>query len=160
VDATDGAVHREVIELAASPAQVRRFIMDPQRILDYYPSPVDAGTFEEGRSLWCRGQGSVSMLELLEDQSTDDCVVVLVTTAVGLEPPYTPEGLRAAMVFTMVEDWALAATPEGTTLIKTWRDVHAAGDASLPLGDAIRESAKAETEPLVTRWNEAARTAG
>jgi glyoxylase-like metal-dependent hydrolase (beta-lactamase superfamily II) len=38
--ATGSIVHREVIELDASPAQVRRFIMTPQRILDYYPSPV------------------------------------------------------------------------------------------------------------------------
>ena len=31
------------------------------------------------------------MLERVEAESSDDCTVVLVTTAVGLEPPYTPE---------------------------------------------------------------------
>ncbi len=37
----DGHVHREVMELRATPAQVREFIMTPERILDYYPAPLD-----------------------------------------------------------------------------------------------------------------------
>jgi hypothetical protein len=99
----------------------------------------------------------VSMLERVEDECTDDCVVVLVTTAIGLEPPYTPEGIQAATTFTMVEDWALADGPDGTTLTKSWRDIRAPGDPPFPLEDAVRETAKGESGTLVARWNAAAR---
>ncbi len=148
--------HREVMTLAVAPAQVREFVMTPERILDYYPEPVEGGVFEPGRSIWCRGAMGVSMLERL-DESTDDCVVVLVTTAVGLEPPYTPDAIRAAATFTMIEDWAVGADGEGTTLTKTWRDVQAGGEPSPPLADIVRESARAESAVLVAGWNAAAR---
>ena len=68
------------------------------------------------------------MLERVEAESSDDCVVMLVTTAVGLDPPYTPAAIEAATTFTMVEDWSLAPGPHGTTLTKTWRDIRADGD--------------------------------
>src|SRR5262245_34115969 len=155
--ATDGHVHREVMELRATPEQVREFIMTPERILDYYPAPIEGGVFEAGRSFWCRGEIGVSMLERVEEESTDDCLVILVTTAVGLEPPYTPDAIRAATTFTMIEDWALAAGSDGTTLTKSWRDIEAVGDPPFPLEDAVRETAKGESGTLIERWNEAAR---
>jgi len=97
----------------------------------------------------------VSMLERL-DESTDECVVVLVTTAVGLDPPYTPETIRAAATFTMVEEWSVVAAAAGSTLTKTWRDVLADGEPSPPLADIVREAAKGESGTLVSRWNAAA----
>jgi len=150
-------VHQDVIELEASPAQVLEFVMTPERILDYYPAPLEGGVFEAGRSIWCRGEIGVSMLERVEEESSDDCLVVLVTTSVGLDPPYTPEAIEAATTFTMVEDWALATGLTGTTLTKTWRDVRANGDPPFPLEDAVRETAKGESGVLVERWDEAAR---
>ena len=155
----DRLVHREVLELRATPAQVREFIITPARILDYYsPAPIEAGVFEAGHSIWCRGEMGVSMLERIDDESSDDCVVVLVTTALGLEPPYTPEGIKAATTFTMVEDWAVAASPDGTTLTKSWRDVKTTRELPFPLEDSIREAALSESGPLVEKWNEAARS--
>src|SRR6516162_4871124 len=109
------------MELRATPAQVMEFVMTPDRILDYCPDPIEGGVFEAGRAIWCRGAIGVSMLERVDDESSDDCLVVLVTTAAGLEPPYTPEIIRAAATFTMVEDWAVAASTDGTTLTKSWR---------------------------------------
>ena len=153
----DGLVHREVMQLQATPAQVREFIMTPERILDYYPAPLEGGVFEVGHSFWCRGEMGVSMLERVEAECTDDCVVLLVTTAVGLEPPYTPEGIEAATTFTMIEDWALAGGPDGTILTKSWRDIRATGDPPFPLEDAVRETAKGERGSLIERWNAAAR---
>src|SRR3954447_16099674 len=111
------------MELRATPGEVLGFVMTPARILDYYPDPIEGGVFADGRAIWCRGAIGVSMLERVDDESSGDCLVVLVTTAVGLEPPYTPESIRAAATFTMVEDWAVAATTDGTTLTKSWRDV-------------------------------------
>ena len=41
--ANGGHVHREVMELEASPARVHEFVMTPERILDYYPAPLEGG---------------------------------------------------------------------------------------------------------------------
>jgi hypothetical protein len=153
-----GLVMREVMELQATPAQVREFIVTPERILDYYqPDPVEAGLFEAGRSLWCRGESGVCLLEVDEDASTDTRLVILVTMAMGLEPPYTPEAIKAAAMFTMYEDWETHPSGDGTTLTKIWRDVTPTTDLGFPLEDAIRETAKTETAPLIERWNAAAR---
>jgi len=153
----EGQVHREVMQLQATSAQVRAFIMTHERILDYYPAPLEGGVFEAGRSIWCRGEIGVSMLQRLEEESSDDCVVVLVTTAIGLDPPYTSEAIEAATTFTMVEDWALSASTDGTTLTKTWRDVRTPGDPPFPIEDAVRDTAKGESGVLIERWNAAAR---
>lgn len=153
----DGLVHREVMKLRATPAQVREFILTPERILDYYPLPVEGGVIDAGRAIWCRGEMGVSMLERVEDECSDDCVVILVTTAIGLEPPYTRERITAATTFTMVEDWALEANPHGTTLTKSWRDVEVTGHVPFPIEEAVRDAATGESALLVERWNEAAR---
>lgn len=34
-------VHTEVMQLRATPDQVREFILTPDRILDYFPQPVE-----------------------------------------------------------------------------------------------------------------------
>jgi hypothetical protein len=148
------------MELRATPAQVLQFVITPERILDYYPDPIEGGVFEEGRAIWCRGAIGVSMLERVDDESSDDCLVVLVTTAAGLEPPYTPENIRAAATFTMVEDWAAAATTDGTTLTKSWRDVTTIVDLPFSMEEAVRDTSKGESEPLIAKWNAAARIDG
>lgn len=151
----EGYVHHEVMALEVAPDRVREFVMTPERILDYYPEPIEGGVFEAGRAIWCRGGMGVSMLERL-DESTDDCVVVLVTTAVGLLPPYTPEQIRAAATFTMVEEWAVVTAGSGATLTKTWCDVLAGGEPSPSLAEIVRDAAKGESGALVSRWNAAA----
>ena len=150
-------LHTEVMELRATPDEVREFILTPARILDYYPDPVDGGVLEAGRAIWCRGGNGVSMLETVPDECSDDCLVIKVSTAFGLTPPFTRERIEAACTFTMVEDWALAATATGTTLTKTWRDVTANGEVPFPLEDAVREGAKHESASLIEGWNTAAR---
>jgi hypothetical protein len=160
VTTDDGLVHREVMELRATPAQVLEFVMTPERILDYYPDPIEGGVFEEGRAIWCRGATGVSMLERVEEESSGECLVVLVTTAAGLQPPYTPESIRAGATFTMVEDWAVLATTDGTKLTKSWRDITMIVDLPFSMEDAVRETSKGESEPLVEKWNAAAQAVG
>ena len=155
-----GTVHTEVMTLAATPEQVRRFILTPERILDYYPDPVEGGVFEAGAAIWCRGKMGVSMLALVPEASRDDLVVVEVTTAIGLEAPYTRERIEAHTTFTMVEDWALEATGDGTTLTKTWRDVRANGPEPFPLAEGVKQGAIHESPVLVEAWNAAAAADG
>jgi len=152
-------VHTEVMSLRASPEQVREFILTPDRILDYFPSPIEGGVLEPGKAIYCRGEMGTSMLEVLEDESTDDCLVIKVTTALGLEAPFTRARIEEHCTFTMIEDWALERSPSGTTLTKTWRDVAAKGPEPFPLADAVREGAIHESAQLIEGWNRAARSA-
>jgi len=158
-ESSDGIVHSEVMELRATPAQVRKFILTPERILDYYPQAVGGGVLEPGKAIYCQGESGVSMLELIEAECTADCVVILVTTAFALEPPFTRERIESHMSFTMVEDWALAKSQTGTTLTKTWRNVIAKGDPPFDLEDAVRQGAIHESASLIKGWNQAAQLA-
>ena len=156
---THAIVHTEVMPLRATPAQVREFILTPDRILDYFPSPIEGGVLEAGKAIYCRGEMGTSMLELLEDESSDSLRVVKVTTALGLEAPFTRERIEAGCTFTMIEDWALAESDTGTTLTKTWRDVTATGPEPFPIADAVREGAIHESAQLIAEWNAAAASA-
>lgn len=149
-------VHTEVMQLNATPEQVRGFIMTPDRILDYFPQPVEGGVLEPGRAIWCRGEMGVSMLEVVDAETTDDVVVVKVSTAFGLEAPFTRERIEENTVFTMVEDWALEAKDGGTQLTKSWRDVQSKGPEPFPIADAVKEGAIHESAQLVEGWNAAA----
>ncbi|MEM9174888.1 MAG: hypothetical protein AAGC67_06610, partial [Myxococcota bacterium] len=149
-------VHTEVMQLRATPEQVRAFILTPDRILDYFPQPIDGGVLEAGRAIWCRGEMGVSMLELVESETTDAMVVIKVSTAFGLEAPFTRERIEAQTVFTMIEDWALEATADGTRLTKSWRDVRSKGPEPFPIADAVKQGAIHESPQLVLGWNAAA----
>jgi hypothetical protein len=153
-------VHTEIMELVASPALVKKFILTPERILDYYPSPVEGGVLEPGKAIYCRGEMGVSMLERVEHRSAemnDDLIVLKVTTAIGLEAPFTRERIESNATFTMVEDWALAKNGTGTTLTKSWRDVESVGPEPFPLAETVKQSAIHESPQLVEAWNRAAR---
>ncbi|KEQ17176.1 SRPBCC family protein [Endozoicomonas numazuensis] len=153
-------VHQEVIDLKASPDQVRDFIMTPQRIMDYYPSPLEAGVLEPGSSLYCKGKSGISLLEIQADQSHEQRssikVVVKVTTALKLKPPFTTERIREAAFFTMFEDWQLEPHSSGTRLTKTWRDVHKIKHKILPMSWIVRKSAKGESAHLKKAWDSVA----
>lgn len=149
-------VHTEVMPLRATPEQVREFILTPARILDYFPSPIEGGVLEPGKAIFCRGEMGTSMLELLASESSDDLVVIKVTTALGLEPPFTRARIEEHCTFTMIEDWALEPSDSGTTLTKTWRDVTAEGPEPFPLADAVRQGAVHESAQLIEGWNKAA----
>ena len=157
MSASESIVHTEVMELEASPEQVRRFILTPDRILDYFPAPVEGGVIEPERTIWCRGEMGTSMLELLPDESSEHLVVVKVTTALGLDAPYTRDRIESGCTFTMIEDWALEPTATGTRLTKSWRDVAASGPEPFPIADAVREGAIHESAQLIAGWNAAAR---
>ena len=159
-ESATGVVHTEVMELRATPEQVRAFILTPERILDYYPQPIEGGVLEPGQAIWCRGEIGVSILERVAAESSDSLVVVKVTTAFGLEAPYTRERIEANVGFTMVEDWAIEAIPGGTRLTKSWRDLETpAGDGHV-FAKPVREGGIHESPQLVEGWNAAAAAAG
>jgi hypothetical protein len=123
----------------------------------YNPGAIEGGVFEPGHSVWFRSPSGLTMVERLEEECHDGCVVIRATIAPGVELPPTAEAVRAAAVITLVEDWFLEATDRGTTLTKTWRDATASIELPIVLEDSIRETAKEETPLLVADWDEAAR---
>ena len=149
-------VCRDVMQLSASPSQVRRFIMDPQRIADYYPGVLDFGTFTAGKAIWCSGKAGVSLLALSESESTSSKLVLTVISSRSVRKPYTIEGIKADPFLSMVEDWEIAAQDGGTLLTKTWRDVVKHKMKWLPMNLIIRRTARAEHQKLIDAWNKAA----
>ena len=149
-------VHQEVIYLKAKPEQVKKFILTPERINDYYPSSIDCGVFEQGRRFYCRGKSGVSLLELLSDQSSENKLVLKVTTALKLEPPFTEQKIRDETFFTMLEDWQIEPHEDGTKLTKTWRGVKQEKLKLLPMRLIIKLSAKKESGVLKAAWEKAA----
>lgn len=153
-----GLVHRETMELAGTPDQIRRFIMTPDRILDYFPGAIEGQVLEAGKAILCHGGAATSILEVDEAASTPDCLVVLVTSAMGLEAPFSREQVEAAAAFTMIEDWKLTPNGTGTTLEKSWRDVRLMRELPIDMVEAVREGAKHETAALIDGWDRAAKS--
>ncbi len=156
MDSTKSSIiYSVVLELNIKPVLVRQFIMTPERILDYFPSPLDGGVLDPGRAIYCRGKSGVSLLQIDEVNSKDSHVVVKVSTAMKLKPPLTIERIEAAAFFTMIEDWELEETESGTRLTKTWRDIVKKRLRLLPIKAIVRSSVKSESEKLVAGWNKA-----
>lgn len=153
-------IHREVIHLDATPDQVRSFVLTPERILDYYPGGFDCGVFEAGQSFYCRGKSGVSLLELDPSASDDVTRVIKVTTSLKAKPPYTAQGIRDQVFFTMYEDWQIEPDGAGTRLTKTWRDLEKHQLRIMPMGFIVKRSAKGETAVLKQAWDEAAQRMG
>ncbi len=149
-------VHQEVIELSATAEQVREYIMTPERILDYYPTAIDGGVIEAGASIYCRGKTGVSLLEVIPEHSSDQLLVIKVTTATKIKPPFTKERIKKATFFTMIEHWKIESCGDGTTLTKTWRNIKKSKFKLLPMGLIVRSSAKKETAQLKAAWDKEA----
>lgn len=161
MDNTHNLLFQETLVLRARPSQIRRFIFTPDRVLDYTPGGIEGGVFQEGRAIWCRGETDVTLIEFREEESTEDRAVVFLCTAIGLEPPFSAERIRAGAMFTLFEDWEFTSEPDGTTTVrKSWRDLVVLAEVQFPLEDAIRDTLEAESEPLVEKWNRAAAAEG
>jgi carbon monoxide dehydrogenase subunit G len=149
-------VHRDVMQLTAAPEQVREFIMTPERIADYFPGVIDCGTFDAGKSIWCSSKTGVSLLEFVEEETTQWKLTMTVVNASKMATPYTAEAIKANPFMTMVEDWEIEARDGGTRLTKTWRNVVKHKMKWLPMNLLIRRTAKGEHQKLVDSWNKAA----
>ena len=152
-------IHREVMQLKASPEAVYSFINTPERIFDYYPSPISCGVLEPDKSFYCQGKSGVSMLErVATDTEQGDILTVTlrVRTATPFEGEITEGKIMENLFFIMYEDWQLESDEGGTRLTKTWRDIDKKKMKYLPLSLIVRHSAKGESKILVQAWDAAA----
>ena len=149
-------VNQEIILLAATPEQVKEFILTPERILDYYPSAKVCGVFDSRRSFFCGGKSGISLLELDAAQSSDNTLVLKVTTSLKVEPPYTAQKIRDSVFFTMYEDWQVEPHNSGSRLTKTWRDIEKHKLRFMPLQLIVKRSSRAESKKLKEGWDKAA----
>jgi len=152
-------VHREVLQLKATPEQVKRFVLTPERILDYYPGAITGAVLDEGQAIICQGKSGVSIIERVDTESHAGQLTVKVTTATSFSGALTRENVMANVFFTMIEDWALAEVDGGTRLTKTWRNIEKKKMKFLPMGLIVRMSAKGESKKLRLAWDRAAEQA-
>jgi len=149
-------IHRDVLQLNASPELVRECIMTPEPIADYFPGVNDCGAFEADKSIWCSAKTGVCLLELVEEESSDLKVTMNVITARKVAEPYSAEAIKANAFMSMVEDWEIEANGSGTQLTKIWRDVVMYKMKWFPMATMIRWTTKGEHPKLVNGWNKAA----
>jgi hypothetical protein len=149
-------VHQDIMQLTASPEKVREFLRDPERIAEYYPDLIEYGTFEEGKTYWCRGEAGVALFEILEERCTDIRVSMSIMTNIAVEKPYTVESIKADVFISMVEEWDVIPKDGGSQITKTWLDVELHQMKDLPIVEMIKETAVEEHSKIVTAWNKAA----
>ncbi len=155
----DEVVHEETLDLRVPAATVRRFIMTPERIADYYPGVRDCGVLEAGRIFYCRGGAGTSLFEVLQDEP--GFVKLRVWTAMRAKPPFSAEALERDAFFVMDEDWKIEATGEAETrLTKTWRNLHKRKLRWLPMAMIVRRSIPEEARKMVALWEVEARGEG
>lgn len=149
-------IHQEVVLFTAPPEFIRTCISTPERIMDYYPSPLSCSVVEPNRSMICRGRSGVSLLEITSDHTDDQGVIHIeleVVSALLWKPPYTAERVREKGFFSMKEDWVLEPLGAGTRLTKTWRDIEKHKWPLLPMAYLVRKTAKGESKKIQTLWD-------
>ena len=149
-------IYQTTLMLQATAQQVRRYVMTPERIMDYYPHAIAGDVIEPGKLIMCRSLFTVSLLELIEEKQGGKHLVVKVTSALLFKPPFSVQRIESAGFFSMVEDWIIDETDEQTKLTKIWRDIHQQKLRWLPLAFIVRRSANKESEQLCRAWNQAA----
>ena len=150
-------VHKDTMQIDASPDQVLAFVRDPKRIADYFPKFIDCGTFVEGKSYWCLGKSGYSLLETVESECSDNKVTIVVYSA-NPKTACTAQDIKDNAFMTMFEDWEVKAQGDGTELQKTWRDVECFGLMRwIPMNSLIRSTARNERTQLIECWNQAAK---
>jgi len=145
-------VHVDTMLMHATSEQVLRFIITPERVMDYYPDATGCGTFETGKAIWCSNKTGVSLLEVV-DRPAHNKVTLRVITANGLTPPFSIEHIKAKPFLTMFEDFLVEANADGVTLTKTWRDITKHKMRFLPMGLIIKLTAKGEHQRQIDGWN-------
>lgn len=145
-------IHVDVMQMNATPEQVLRFIITPERVMDYYPGAIDCGTFVEGKAIWCSTKQGVSLLELIDTPAANK-LSLRVLTANGVKPPYSIEQIEAHPFLTIIEDFEVVAKDGGTQLTKTWRDIIKHKMKFLPMGFIIRSTAKGEHQRQIDAWD-------
>jgi len=145
-------VHVDIMSIDASQEQVLRFIITPERVMDYYPDATGCGTFIPGKAIWCSNKTGVSLLEVIGTPTEKD-ITLRVITANGLTPPFSVEQIKANPFLTMYEDFSVERSTNGVELTKTWRDVTKHKMKFLPMNWIIRHTAKGEHQRQIDGWN-------
>lgn len=153
-------IYKDVMQLNASVEQVRSFILNAERVAEYFPNLIEFGELpaeDGGTANWFRDKSAVSLLEYPRDQCTDTKVVMHVTSSRKAKLPFSIESLKADPLMSLKEDWLLEPSNGGTQLTKIWYGEAMHKMKWLPIRFIIRRTAKSERGALITAWNRAAR---
>lgn len=149
-------ITKDTYQISATVEQVKEFILTPERILDYYPSPIEGGVFVEGRSIWIRLKSGVTAMELVSDKLNPHMMTVLLHISSLQEPPADIKEVKAKALMTFYEDWLLIPNDKGTQINKQWRDLTKHKNKWLPIKAMIQNTVKEYGEKIEHAWNAAA----
>ena len=149
-------IHEEQGLFAATPNQLRQFILSPEAVLDYFPNPIEAWVIEEGKSIFCRGWQACSVIELVETSNDGLHVITKVSNAMLFKKPFTKNRVEKHCFFTMYEDWILKPQAGMTLVTKRWRDVEKQKLKCLPIASVVKMTAKKEQAVIIDAWSKRA----
>lgn len=150
-------IYQDELLIDAAPEQVRGFITDAERILDYYPGGFRHRTLVAAEKFCCYGCIGASLLEV--EQCNDMLITLKVYNCLPTLKNHSAEHFKQRALFIMYEDWQLYAQGRQTRIIKTWRHIEQPRWRCIPklvLTTLVTFIAKTEHNILIKAWNKAA----
>lgn len=144
--------HQDRLHVSASMAVVAGYILDPQRVMAYFPDAIDGGTFDDD-AIWIRAKTGTTLIERV---ASEPGLVSVRVTSSGVkheQPARTALGEKPLVRF--YEDWRLDEQDGGTRIEKSWRDLEAFGFMKLlPMRWIVRRTANQGKEKLEAAWSQ------
>lgn len=148
------AFHHEQFTVAQNPTTVAGFILDPDRVMQYFPGAISAGRFDGGDAIWVRARTGTTLIEQLSPKDDLSLVTVCVTSTQLKDDPPNRATLQQSPLMRFYEDWRLEESDAGTRISKTWRDLEASGFMRfMPTKWLVKRTGRSGVELVADRWS-------
>ncbi len=148
----DTVIHHKSIFLHAPAEAIRRYITDPNKVMDYYPMPWGADVIEPDQSLIVWGPTGACLIEVIEASVDGLFVRLRVSTALIFKQPFTCQRIRDKAFFVMDETLHLKPENGGCRVEKHWMNIVKKRLTWLPMEHIVRFTARGEIAKLTAHW--------
>lgn len=147
------AFHTERFTVAQPPDTVARNILDPDRVMEYFPGAIAGGKFDDGRAIWIRSKTGTTLIERLSGEGETSHVTVRVTSTQLKTDPPDLAALAQAPLMRFTEDWVLNGHENVTNVTKTWGDLETFGFMRfMPARWLITRTARTGSKVIAEKW--------
>lgn len=150
------AFHVEHFTVAQPPETVARNILDPDRVMDYFPGAITGGKSDDGAAIWVRSKTGTTLIERQSPDDDSSRVTVRVTSTQLKTNPPDLDALAKSPLMRFTEDWVLNEDAQGTNVTKTWTNLETFGFMRfLPARWLITRSGRAGAKVISEKWSTA-----
>lgn len=145
--------HTERFTIAQSPETIARNILDPDRVMDYFPGAIAGGKSDDDTAIWIRSKTGTTLIERLSAADDTSHVTVRVTSTQLKTNPPNLEVLAQSPLMRFTEDWVLNDDPSGTSVTKTWGNLETFGFMRfMPARWLVTRSGRAGAKVIAAKW--------